>query len=600
MKKHSAVMLAAVVMLFLACGCSDSADKDIEDEFGSATMVLTDAASDDIAVFEVDVNQLTLTKWNNAVVHTLPRRQRVDFAQLTDISQLLVGVRLPAGFYKNVTITLDFSNAEIWLKDATAPATVYDADGEELIGTMDVQVLFGRNDRPNIIVRRNRLFVFDLNLDASVKADTGTNSVTFNPIITATVDPTNPRPVTTTGRLVSADPATGEIVLSVHNPRTGEEVGQYTVQTGRWSVFHVDGVPSFQLAGMAALAAKGAGTRVFAHGVVDRENRVLGALFVEAGAGVPGSGQDWCQGLIVSRTGGVDENPTLTLRGCTYKVGTPGTWSFNQTITVQASFTDTAVIRRASPWARTANDLNVGQRITVYGTLTGTNMNATGAAQGVIRCIRTGIFGFAAGPAAAGELTVDLSRIGLRHIANFGFSVGGTPQADPAAFLVNVGSLNVSTVTTGTPLKIRGFLAPVGAAPSEADFIADMVVDRSAVGSLLICEWRPASAFAVSDATSTGLTLDLTGSVYSKVDHGFVGMVDLNASPAPQIVPKQDFGIYVISQARINEVFLSFVEFSAALEAKLAARGVLQIFALGQYTPNTQTLTSSLIVVVLR
>lgn len=600
MKRLKKATLAAVVLtLLLACGCTDSADTDkTEGEFGEATMVLTDAASDDIAVFEVDVTQLTLTKLNNAVVHTLPRRQRVDFAQLADISQLLVGVRLTAGFYKNVTITLDFSSANIWLKDAAGPATVYDADGVELTGTVEVDVLFGQNNRPNIIVRRNRLFVFDLNLDASVSVDTGSNSVTFNPIITATVDPSNPKPIITTGKLVGVDTSNAQIILSVHNPRTGEEVGQYTIQTGLLTVFQVDGVPSGIFAGLAALAAKPAGTRVFAHGIVDRENRVLLAGAIEAGYGVPGNGQDWCQGLIVARTGGPGEDPTLTLRGCTFTESTRA-WSFNQVITVQAD-SSSAVLRRARNAVRTTDDLNIGQRITAYGDLAGNAMDATGSAHGVVRCIRTDIFGFAAGPAAAGQLTVNLSRIGLRPIGLFDFSVDGTAQADPAAFVVDIGTLNVSTVDTGTPLKIRGFLAPVAAAPSGADLTAEMVIDRNAVGSLLVCEWRPASAFAVSQATDTGLTLDLTGTYIAKVDHGFVGMVDLNTAAAAQVVPKYDLGVYVISLGKVNEVYLSFAEFSAALTEKLDTAAVFQIFALGHYAPGTQTLSSGLVVIVLR
>ncbi len=600
MSKLNAVMLAAVALaLFIACGCSDTIDEP-DDGFGDATMVLTDAAADEIAVFEVDVTQLSLTKWNGAVVNTLPRRQRVDFAQLRDISQLLVGVRLPAGFYRDVTLTLDFSEALVLLKDSSTPATVYDADGNILSGAIDVQVLFGENERPQIIIRRNRLFVFDLNLDASVKADPGANTVTFTPIITAQVDPTNPKPVTTTGKLVSADTATGDIVLSVHNPRTGEEVGRYTVETGPLSVFHVDGVPSFRAAGITALAAKPEGTRVFAHGVVDAERRVLRAAFVEAGAGVPGSGQDWCKGLIVARSGGAGADATLTLRGCTYTEASH-TWSFNQTITVQVSFSDTVVIRRGSWFARTADELNVGQRITVYGDLAGNVMDATGTAQGVIRCIRTDIYGFAAGPAAAGALEIDLCRIGLRHIANFDFTVEGTPQADPGAFALDIGTLNPSTVTAGTPVRVRGFIAPVGAAPADADFAAEMVIDRSAVASLLICEWLPESASAISSATGTELTLDLTGSVYSKVDYGFVGMVDLNPSPSPQIVPKYGLGLYVISQNGVNEVYLTFSGFSTALSDRLGPTSrVFQIFALGSYDPGTQTLSCSSTVVVLK
>ncbi len=602
-----AVLVAAAVAVFCTCGCSDSTDKIQSPEQGEVTIVLTDAPSDDIAVFEVDVTEIALKAASGAVVYALPRRQRVDFAQLTDAGQLLVGRRLPAGFYTDVTMTLDFSTAVVMLQEETTPAALFDAGGNPLTGTMAVRVVFGPNNRPNIIIRRNRLFVFDFNLDASTIVDTIANSVTVRPIINAVVDPTNPKPIITTGRLVSADAATGQIVLSIRNPRTDEEIAEYTVHTWPWTAFHVDGNPYSNLAGagIAALASLPADARVWVHSIWEQltvgiGDKVVKAYFVEAGLGVPGSGQDWCQGLITARTGGEGADPTLTVQGCTYKAGTPGTWSFNQEITMDASFAGSKVLHRGSVFSLNTDYLNVGQRITVYGDLTGTTMDATGTANGIIRCIRTDIFGFASGPLTDNKLTIELKRIGLRPIALFDFVVDGTVQAATDAFVAFT-LVDASTVGASTPVKLRGFVAPVGTSAALPDFTADTVIDRSAVASLLICEWSPADENAISPAAGS-ISMDLTGTVYAKVDWGFVAMADLDPADPPEIVPMFGLGIYLIHQAGTNEVYLSFEAFSDALVGKLGPAGkVYQVFALGKYdnTPGLQKLSASSVVVVL-
>ncbi|MCX7703764.1 MAG: hypothetical protein N2234_06670, partial [Planctomycetota bacterium] len=236
---------------------------------GSATLVLTDAASDQIDVFEVDVVQVTLKKLNGATVTTLPRKQRVDFASLTDVSQILVGVRLPAGYYKSAVITLDFSNALVLLNGSTTPATVCDSDGNPLTGLFDVAIDFDSSTRPNILVRRNRLLQFDLDLNSSVTVDAANNKVFVMPVISASVDPTNPKPVNAFGRLNSVDISTGRIVLEIHNPRTGGIICQFTVTTETTTVFQVNGVPSLGSTGLNAFAQLPKNTCVFAQGTVD-------------------------------------------------------------------------------------------------------------------------------------------------------------------------------------------------------------------------------------------------------------------------------------------------------------------------------------------
>jgi hypothetical protein len=589
--------IAAVAFIFFALlGCSQTSSE----QTGSATLVLTDAASDQIDVFEVDVVQVTLKKLNGATVTTLPRRQRVDFATLTDVGQILVAARIPAGFYRSAVMTLDFSNVVVIISGSNSPAAIYDKDGNPLTGQLDVEIEFDANNRPCVALARCQLFEFDFNIDSSVTVDVPGNRVTVMPVMSASFDPTNPKPVIVAGKLVSVDTGTGRIVLDIHNPRTNEVICQFTVATGPTTVFQVNGVPSAGAAGLAAFAQLAPGTCVFAHGTIDQVERELHAWFVEGGAGVPGNGQDWAEGLITARTGGAAEDPVLTLLGCSYDHSTH-TWSYNQTLTVNAEFSGTAVLRRGAPAALDTDYLNVGQRISVFGTLDGTVIDATGAAQGVIRCIRTDIYGFAAGPISEGKLTIDLVRIGLRCIALFNFDIDGTVVADPAAFVIGTGSLDVPGIVAGSPLRIIGFFAPVTADSSEPDFTAETIIDRSDVASLLFVQWMPPSLTAFYSISGSGLTLDLAGATTAVVDYGFVGFVSLFPSPAPQVVPRYERGLYIICNGLGCRVFTDFNEFAQALSAQIGLFWrVCRIHALGRFEPSTQVLSATIVTIVLR
>jgi len=562
---------------------------------------LTDAPCDEIDVFEVDVVQITLVKFNGAVVTTLPATQRVNFADLTDMSEILVGTSIPAGFYKRASIALDFSNALVLLNGSTTPAAVVDEDGNPITGIVNTSLEFGTSARPYVSQTRSCLFVFDLDLNNSVTVDLTGNSVTFTPVISCTVDPSDPNPIISTGRLVSVDTETGDISLGIRNFITGNLLCRYTVHTEGDTVFHVNGSALTGSAGLEAVAALSEGTRVFAHGVVDTSRAALEADFVVAGMYVPGGDMDCVEGLVVSRDVGAGADPTLTVLGRCYD-HTAQAWTFNQTFTVSASFADTTVLRwRSGDTALSTDNLNVGQRIRAFGVLSGTSLDASGVSQGVIRTLKTDIFGFAAGPVSGGTLTVDVRRIGLRPIANFDFVVESVSVADPAAFLVDAGSLSAGTVTTGTPVRVRGYMAPLTALSAEPDFSALTIIDRSDVASLLVVRYVPADPAAFTSISSESLSIDVSGATFAGVDQGFVGVIDLTASPEPTITPKFAIGLYHIIQDGTLTGFLSFENFSAALAERTAAGArVARIAALGGYDAGTQVLSASIVSVSLK
>ena len=69
-----------------------------------------------------------------------------------------------------------------------------------------------------------------VDLDQAVTVDTGANEVTFVPAISASFDPTNPKPIAATGFLVSVDVAGSRFEVENRTP-AGQAIGRYTVMT---------------------------------------------------------------------------------------------------------------------------------------------------------------------------------------------------------------------------------------------------------------------------------------------------------------------------------------------------------------------------------
>src|SRR5262249_60479260 len=92
--------ISAVACLFAACSASTGT--------GSATIALTDAVNDDLDTFEVDVHDISFTKLDGNTVSVMSRTTRVDFAALESLSELFVGVAMPAGSSAGRRQTLEF------------------------------------------------------------------------------------------------------------------------------------------------------------------------------------------------------------------------------------------------------------------------------------------------------------------------------------------------------------------------------------------------------------------------------------------------------------------------------------------------------------
>lgn len=587
-----------LAVLLAACGGGGGSFSTGSSNDSSVTISFTDAPSDEVAMFEVDVTDVVLERISGSDVSVLAKKTRVDFAQLTDVGDLVTGGGIPSGFYTGMTMTLDFTNAVVLLNGKTTPASVVDANGNPITGAVAVSVSFPSSGRPQARARRNHLFELDLDLNDAVVVDSTLNKVTFTPVLSAELDPSAPREVWRSGYLSAVDTSGGTFTVQ-RKATDSSSVGDYTVASSATTIYHVDGVAYVGVAGLTTLAAKTLGTTmVHVQGTVDRDSRILNAKWVEAGNGVRGNGQDWVEGLVTARTGAAGANAALTVLGHSRESGS-GSRSYNTAHTVTVTYATTHVLRRGAITTLTTDHLQVGQRVLAFGTLTGTTLDAS-TASGVVREVLTDVYGTANSAPTGSVLTLNLSRIGLRPISDFDFTVGGLSQASPSAFTVDVTGLATGAITSNSKVRALGWMKPVGSGGGVSDFTAHTLVDRSSTAQVLVMTWNPASATALPTITATSIALDASTADKKFVEDGFA-KTTIQPTPVPLLRPASTTGRYRIQQDHGCEVHTSFASFADALSSRIdATHAVRGVSAFVTGSGGTQIYDVSAMSVVLR
>lgn len=146
-----------------------------EDDCGEVIIGLTDAEGDFIT-YSVNVTSLTLVRADGAVVETLPRSARVDFAQYTEMTEFLAAASVPPGTYTAGKIRLNYADAEVFVEkgDDAIEALVVDAAGQALVDA-DFEIVL--DNRRQLVVRRGlpSLLTVDFDLGASHEVDLSTS-----------------------------------------------------------------------------------------------------------------------------------------------------------------------------------------------------------------------------------------------------------------------------------------------------------------------------------------------------------------------------------------------------------------------------------------
>lgn len=611
MRALRAAWVAALAAVGLA-GCSGSggsppaANNPIPQEPDTGTLLvsLTDADGDFVG-YSVDVLSVTLQRRGGGTVEVLPAATRVDFAQLTELSDLLAVATLAPGDIVGGKIRLDYANAEVFVESGgeVVAAKVVGADGQPLgVTELDIELA----SRSHLVVTRGRaaLLALDFDLAASHDVDLAQSPpvVTARPYIVAEVDPVTEKELRLRGALVSADVAGSSYVVDVRPwfAPTGVH-GRVTVHTTADTEFEIDGVPATGAAGLAALAAKPAGTMTVAFGTLSRTEHRFTAEIVHAGDSVSGERLDAVHGNVVARSG-----DRLTVKGAV-AIRPNRVARLHRTIVVDVG-PDTKVLKAGEPGAvLDAGALSVGQRIVAFGSLAEPATTATpptlDATSGRVRMLPTHLHG-TVNAISPGQLNLTLRGIDRLGIDAFDFSgTGVTPaeDANPADYDVATGTLGLASLVAGEAARVVGFVRPFGEAPP--DFEGRTVIDHRGLSAVLGIGWGSAGTTApFSSMNASGLVLDVANPSIGERHWLFAGMrrLDLTALPMPPTLapPAAGRAIYGISVGADIRLFTDFAEFSTELAAQLGAgRPALALTASGSYDPASVTLHTTHIAV---
>lgn len=462
--------LLCMTFLMFVAGCGSSASDSTsggggggDDDEGTVTLAITDAASDELSSFTVDLVGATFQRASGASTSVLTEPvDDLNLVELEEFADVFSVVELPVAVYVGLTLTFDWTDAVAMIIGETEAADIFDSEGDPLTGQTTMEVTF---EEPfDLIAGRRAYLELDFNLDATVSVNAAANSVTVSPTIIVSIDPDDPKSLVLIGELVEVNTADSLYTMDLKRPG-GDTVVNVTCATDAATVFQIDGESYVGSAGLTAMDGLAAGTRVQCYGEHSTSSDEFDVSYVEAGLGTLGS-SDIVEGHVIERVGNAGADPVLTVRG--YSINEEGTQAnFNTDFTVNLSFAETSVIQRASITDYDTDDINVGQAVRVYGSLSDDTMTAN-TADSVVRRIFTTVSGLANAAPAGGVLSMDVTRIGRHEIEIFNFDIGAVTQMDPDAMLADIDGLSTADIENDTPVQVRGFFEPVDARERRA------------------------------------------------------------------------------------------------------------------------------------
>ena len=618
---RNAASLAAIAFVALVLGaCSggsssatsgpdplascDPADAATLAECGTVMVSFTDADGDFLN-YTVDVLSLTLETANGRVVETLPRETRINFTDYVDLTELVTVATVPPATYVAGTISLDYSDAEVFvaLGDSAKEAVVTDTAGAPL---QQAQLRIRLSDRDQLTVRRGvpSLLQLDFDLAASHMVDIVPTPATAaaEPFIVAEVTPVDEKTTRVRGPLLEVDETTGVYVVALRpfHHRDGE-FGRMAVQTTDDTEFEVNGEAFFGADGLRALAAAGPGTPTVAGGTLSVADREFTAGIVLAGSSVPGAGRDAVVGNVIARDGNI-----LTVRGATI-IPHDRRAHFHDDVLVQVG-PDTKVFKDGDRESDLDNGaISIGQRVTIRGSGPDAMPAVTDASSpqilfdataGAVRMHVTHLSGIV-NSVVSGQVDIALQAIDRRRTSIFDFTgTGMTPDldADPANYEVATGNLALANISAGNPIAVRGFPEAFGTA--APDFTGRTVIDFTDVRSALGVGWGPDGTTApFLRMGADGLVLDNQNPAIDlrhNIKQGTV-LIDLQSldSDTTIVPPETGRTLYVIKTADSLRQYSDFAEFVDDLAASLGeANSARSMFARGHYDADSNVFTA--------
>jgi len=581
-------------------GC-DPSDPTTFAECGTVLVALTDADGDFLN-YTVDVLSLTLETANGRVVETLPRNTRVNFSDYVDLTELMAVATIPPATYVSGIISLDYGDAEVYVEadGAAKAAIVTDLDNNALTQT-ELKITLSNRDQLNVVKGRSALLQLDFDLDASHSVDITPTPATAasEQFIVAEVSPIDEKDIRVRGPLaaVSEDEMTYTVAIRPFHDRDGD-FGRVKVHVSDETEFEVDENQYVGVEGLRALSAAGDGTATIAQGTLNVAERQFTANIVLAGSSVPGTDLDAVMGNVIARDGDL-----LTVRGATI-IASDHRAHFHDDVTVKIGPETRVTKDGPSAGDLGIDDISIGQRVTVRGTIAETTTDALtpaihiDASNGAVRMHVTHLLGIV-NTVMPGQTDISLYGIDRRRVEVFDFigtGISADDDADPANYEVATGDLTLADFAEGKPIVAYGFPTAFGMAPP--DFSGRTVIDYTDVRSVLGVEWGSTGTVAPFSSTSNdSLVLSNQNEDIGKRHHIKNGPVHIDLTTLDSdttIVPRaSDRSMFYIKSNDSLRQYSSFADFVDDLSLSLnGATSARSIHARGHYDSVTNTLTA--------
>jgi hypothetical protein len=604
---------------------------------GSTVVTMTATPSSDAYIaYRVGLVSIQLkTSSGKPGLMLLPSETTVDFTKLFDLSEALGAPTVPKGTYSSAVITLDYSAAQIIYDDGSldgielAPMA---SDGKAL-GLAIVTVSLDPNDPIRSVAKQVGRLSLNFDLAASNVVNLNENTVTVTPMMTASIQPIDAKPVRIDGPLLGANAnffATGITPFG----SASAALGQISVTPSDSTTYEIDGFVSQGAPGQAQLAALPSDTLMTVFGTLSVSDALAGTLATSTTPDTPGStadtpvstpvsapgtatssavtftatqvlvnsaaqgvGADEITGVVSARSNdtlGI-EDATLTQNGTTSLL--PGT-----TIVVVGPSTLMTFFGQTTAEIISPQLISVGSLIDAFGTesTTSNGQPLLDASAGRVRLDLTSASGLVTAQSAS-ALTLNLGTLGRRAISAFDFTGSG---AAGDQYGVTTGSLDQTNIVVGKPAIITGFTNLFGT--SAPNFTASTLLDPTTIPAELVINWSGGTAapFTSFDANSIDLNV-ANGSIGPRhqiqVGAEIVNLVGLASDPI--ISPTSESGaIFSIGHVTSSTVesFNTFDAFITQLQSELngitLATGMTVV---GQYTESTLAFSASSITLFL-
>ncbi len=596
----------ALISAFIIAACSPSnsggstGSGSTSGSNGVVSFALQSSTPSSISSFTVDVTDIRIGKLGGANTSVLPRSVTIDLAQTNELARLLQSASLGSDTYDFAEITLDFTHSNVLTR--SGPATLVDGNGNPFAAPFTVAIELNEMAFP-LASGEHRLVMFDVDVASATNVDLVHGTVAADPMVRVEVDRTG-TPLEVVAELGSIATAMHEVGVALEG--NGGTEGNVALAIDAHTVFQVDGAPAAGNTGLAALALKPNGTPIQATVEIDPHSPKLLASVVLAGLGTDASNTDIVDGEVIDRLGNpsAGSNVTLVVRGSSQNaVGT--LTQADAAFTAVVNFANTQVVREGSLLVLDTDELNVGQRVRIFGTLNGgvifANLGTNLVREEPVHVLGHAISASGSGSGGPTTLTMSLEQVESQPEQAFVWANSGLTPPNPAAFTVNADELVAAEqVTSGESIGALGFFAPV---PDAAqDFIASSLTNTATSPTQLIVTDKPNGFTVTIDASSARITLTITGTAGAGekaiLEQGLAGAIPLPTTPVPTIIPANALGNYSLMDKSTASVqsFTSFDTFTNALKNALSQGAKLGTFsAEGVYMPATNFMQATVI-----